>query len=286
MFRKLLKQEWKATWKIMVLLTGGLIVLFLLGHCGLHLYNCQKSWPTDSIRLLVENILQYLYWGLGLLLVSYLAAIPLLLAWRFYQNKFTDQGYLTFTLPVKPTQLYWSHAVNTMLWSAISLLTVSVLLFLTDLLVNQPPTASLSLPGWTQIPSYLSLSYEELQNIEYSVVWKTLLYIALPASISLSWSSVSLPVTCVTLGTTLSRRYKLLAAIGFLYVLAVVMILLALALFWPLLYAFAALISPDGISFAPFLCAYWACMNLSPLSVSLWGYWLSLRRMKKKLNLN
>ena len=39
---------------------------------------------------------------------------------QFYRNLMTDEGYLTFTLPVKTSEILWSKLITAMLWTIIS----------------------------------------------------------------------------------------------------------------------------------------------------------------------
>ena len=49
---------------------------------------------------------------------------------RFYKNFYTDEGYLTFTLPVKRGTLLMSKTLNAMIWTVLSSLVMFFCFFI------------------------------------------------------------------------------------------------------------------------------------------------------------
>ena len=45
---------------------------------------------------------------------------------HFYRNLMTDEGYLTFTLPVKTSEILWSKLITAMLWTIISVVVIGL----------------------------------------------------------------------------------------------------------------------------------------------------------------
>ena len=129
MFSKLLKHEWKANWGLMSVLALAVIGAALVGTIALRVLVNYGDKIAES-----ESFLFLLLFPLGMLvfvsfiaLAIYAAAVSFVMMFRFYKNKFTDEGYLTFTLPVKTSQIFLSSALNMLIWMVISVVLVVVL---------------------------------------------------------------------------------------------------------------------------------------------------------------
>lgn len=117
MLKKLLKQEWKASAK--VLLPINLIIVgFTIIGCIL------LSTPLfQSKRTLPLAVFLLMFYVLSLLALCLVVSIYVLV--RFYKNLFTAEGYLMFTLPATSDQLLHSKLLIGLLWTIInSLLTL------------------------------------------------------------------------------------------------------------------------------------------------------------------
>ncbi|MEG0793197.1 MAG: hypothetical protein RR399_05170 [Lachnospiraceae bacterium] len=113
MLRKLIKNELISTWKTMVLLHVILLIAAFIGR-----WTLLELFRYRSPRVLL--ILLLLASAVTLIFVSF--ATMFFIAFRFYSNLFSDQGYLMFTLPVTPTQLLISKFVSGSLWILMDML--------------------------------------------------------------------------------------------------------------------------------------------------------------------
>lgn len=121
MLGKLLKHEWIATirkYAMFYLVLG--IMTVLAG--GIH------AIPADNF---VFNM------GEGLILVLYVITVLAVVfcstgmaVVRFYKNMVTDEGYLTFTLPVKVEELVLSKFIVAFVWQIITVVLCTASLFL------------------------------------------------------------------------------------------------------------------------------------------------------------
>ena len=127
MFRKLLKYEWKANAKLFWILSAAALGVAVLGGIVLRvaLHIGANSDSNVTTALVLPGML-LLVGFCALAVVGYAAAVEIINLVRFYKNKFTDEGYLTFTLPVTARDLYLSSFVNILLWMAISLVVVVI----------------------------------------------------------------------------------------------------------------------------------------------------------------
>lgn len=110
MFLKLLKQDFRATARLMMPVYAAAILLALFNRLSLALQNGR-----------VESHFLYVFTQLAsVLFVLTMAAIVVmsfvLMIWRFHKNYMTDEGYLMFTLPVNTTELILSKLTIAIGW--------------------------------------------------------------------------------------------------------------------------------------------------------------------------
>lgn len=118
MFVKLLKQEWRATSKLLGIMSLAVLGVGVLEAVILRMMVANQDIGAASIA--VNSTLSSLMLFLSLAIVAYVIGVQILLIVRFYKNKFTDEGYLTFTLPVTCHQIFLSSLVNMVIWTVIS----------------------------------------------------------------------------------------------------------------------------------------------------------------------
>ena len=131
MLGKLLKHEWKSTWKVGCLMMIGLVLVTFFGWLSFQApmwqsvannsrYNRISVWDLMSFGTLFLYII---------LLIGINYGIIIYMAVHFYQTMYTDQGYLTHTLPVSKHQLLASKILNSGFWMMIVLLGMYLSLF-------------------------------------------------------------------------------------------------------------------------------------------------------------
>lgn len=120
MLGKLIKHEFKATSRIFLLFYSILVVFTLIGKLVL------ATGLTDNE--IINGFLLTIY---IVYIVALFIATTLYLIYRYYKNMFSDEGYLMFTLPVKPMTLFWSKLTTSFVWNLGTLiLTIASILFL------------------------------------------------------------------------------------------------------------------------------------------------------------
>jgi len=133
---------------------------------------------------------------------------------RFYKNFYTDEGYLTFTLPVKRSTLYLAKVVNALIWHALE--TVLLIVCLAICLLIIPPT---TVSGYLINPvAYRTIGwlirryFEVMGGMGVLYLFEALLLIVL-----MKWASIGLMHFCITAGCILAKKNKVLASIGIYY---------------------------------------------------------------------
>ncbi|MBE6973843.1 MAG: hypothetical protein E7440_08295 [Ruminococcaceae bacterium] len=279
MFGKLMKHEWRATAP-----TQGLLALASLGVGIL---------AGIILRLLFtygEEIPEILTASMGASIVFMLlavvicaAAMSILLMVRFYKHKFTDEGYLTFTLPVSSHQVFLSAALNNLIWLVISFLTV-ILSFAAFFLIGIAGVPEMD--AVLEVFDYYGMIFEDILpdgGKGYTVIYLLQMIVTLPYSIVIT-------MTCFTVGATIAKKHKILAAIGIYYALSwgssivssIVSVVLSLN-------SADLLASSDPEAYLQYMQNTVITTGIVTLvwqlALILGGYLLSTRLMSKKLNL-
>jgi len=124
MLKKLLKHEWRGLWKIPLLLLG----ILLIGTLALGFSFALPIWDDDWIGFgfsIIGTLLVYYALVVGVPL-----GINIYLVVRYYKSMFTDEGYLTHTLPATSHQLLISKSVVIGAWNLISGAAVGISVFI------------------------------------------------------------------------------------------------------------------------------------------------------------
>lgn len=115
MLRKLTKHEFKATSRYILPLYLILLALTLLNKIMLSLDIFKGVLKYVSYMMLIV-------YSFSLVAVA-IVTLVIMIA-RFYKNLVTDEGYLTFTLPVKTNQIINSKMIIAILWTLASVLLI------------------------------------------------------------------------------------------------------------------------------------------------------------------
>lgn len=276
MFAKLLKYEWKATGGLLGILSGAALGVGLAGGFSFRsLIVASQSIGDDSANALVMAPLAFFLMFAFLALVVYAFAVQIILLSRFYKSRFTDEGYLTFTLPVSTWQNYLSALSNILIWSVISGLVVTVSVVIIILLgASGVPVldGAQVMEGFTE--SYQAAFVEE-GYAKYMAV--SLLYNFVSV-----FSAPVLLMTCITLGAVLAKKHKVLAAIGVYYAISMAIGMISSV-------SSAVMLAGDtGILMSEYYAAATAAAGwqiLVQIAVCVGGSILSVWLMDKKLNL-
>lgn len=145
MFGKLIKAEWRASRRVVgllclaVLLAG--LVLGGIG-CGLFLGETHNWHMHGTVELLLVLLTAA---AMMTMAIAWAASVFYAL-WRFYKSRFTEEGYLTFTLPVNGHQLMLSSILASIL-EILAVILATVAATLLGLGIS-----ALGLP-WNEVPA-------------------------------------------------------------------------------------------------------------------------------------
>lgn len=196
MFTKLLKHEFRAVRKSLWPLSIAALLSSVVGYIIMLIATSNIEIEDNAI---LESLATVLQGGIYVFLVVYAIGSSISLYVRFYRTKFTDEGYLTFTLPASTHQILLSSILNMVIWFAI----VAVVLAVCIVLLISPLVVELN----NELDFSNLFSYIEAPPIGVIFV-STLQFIC-----SMCYGLI-LPLLAITIGSLFAKKHKLLAAFG------------------------------------------------------------------------
>lgn len=266
MFGKLIKAEWRASRRVVgllclaVLLAG--LVLGGIG-CGLFLgetYNWHMHGTVELLLVLLTAA------AMMTMAIAWAASVFYAL-WRFYKSRFTEEGYLTFTLPVNGHQLMLSSILASILEIlAVILATVAATLL-------GMGVCALGLP-WNEVPAdFWPKAWEQLGE-----AWSEFARhgdIAVQAALMMLLGALSRLIVlmlAVTIGGMAAKKHPVLTALLAYCGIGFVQMLISLTVLA------SGLVQTSGLTVG--------IMNAMSLVTILGGYFLMYFLTTRKLNLN
>ena len=207
---------------------------------------------------------------------------------RFYVNLYTDEGYLTFTLPAKRKDILFSKTLTTVIFMSAN--TAALFLSVLWIIAVAIPTAEgqflINFEPWRQLAEFLVKVI-----IPGFKVWFFVYIIEIVALVALGiFYSTALIQFCFTLGATVVKKAKLL--VGILVYVAVTNIISSMG---QTVYYFSMFSTMSGItvivggmSETAIIVAVAALLLLLNIACALFGclfYYLTRNVLERKLNL-
>ena len=124
MLRKVLKYDLGAIWKIWLILSATSVALGAVGGVCMRLVEN----PELNFAFFPIVILGLILSFIGI--IAYIVITSILIIVRYYNNFFTDEAYLTFTLPVKRSTLFDAKILTAFIFNTASALVFTVSLCL------------------------------------------------------------------------------------------------------------------------------------------------------------
>ena len=272
MFAKLLKHEFKATAGMLGILCAACLGFGLLGGGAIrYLAWAEETGPRNDDGLL--TILSVLICVTAVIVIAACSIILLLLLVnRFYKSRFTDEGYLTFTLPVTTHQNLLSSLANTAIGMVIMFFVVCAAIAVW-LMIGFSGIEGFYEKLWEVFPRL----WEEFLRVCEQMPWKYVGMFLLNILCGFACELVVLMLS-VTIGSILAKKHKILAAVGAYYAIHV-----AISMVTSAMLAMQAFSGSDDASM--FLRFYNGTAVLMAV-ISVAGYFLMYFLVDRKLNLN
>ena len=277
MLSRLIRHEWRETWRIPVI--SFLVILFLTLVCFICFRQMEPPADENSV-----NAGAFVIMMLYCLIISCISTVvTIYIAIRFYRNLYTDEGYLMHTLPVTPRQLILAKLLVAALWVfVLSLLALWAICCI--LLFGLPAMAlvdmSVIIPALTEyFPQIFGMG----------PVAFLLFYVLL--SLVSAFSSVLVAYAAISLGQLFSKHKvmaSILCYIGFTMLIQTVSTLLMTPSLTRLV------LSPDMVNTASGIPSYFGAYMREILLISMAGsvicavisYILTEYIMRRQLNLD
>ena len=226
MLGKLIKHEWKSTYKVGCIMLFATLVITFFGWMAFQSpmwQNMESSRYRASIldALSIVTIIMYAF-----MLVGVMYGILIYLGVHFYRTMYTDQGYLTHTLPVTKHQLLGSKILVSGLWIMFISLAIflSVVILISSLITAVMPAGYSLMEAWGEIFGALGEWSEWFRNeLDFNFV-RTLAVFLFSAVIS-PFTMVMVLFGSISVGQFFTRFRVLMAIVCYIGILIIQSIL-------------------------------------------------------------
>ena len=277
MFSKLFKYDFRSVKRIglPVLLIGWGVIA--LSTAGMALFSWMLGAFHGEFELAMASIGLVLTMMMGVMVLYGVAfAIPIAIYVDFYKTLITDQGYLTFTLPVKASHILLSKLLNGFIWTVLSMLT-SYGGFLGIVF-----GAGLGFGGAEEMGSMLEGMYLVFTLGGEEGIFSSILMFLL--AIVYMVNSLLLIFMAIFFGSVIAKKNKLFAAVGCVFgVNFIYSMVVSVAMIMILVFSSAIGAVVDNMSVVLNLSLGIGTVLLAGLCVLF--YFLTKHMMERKLNL-
>ena len=249
MFKKCLKYDFRAFGKIWLLAAAVVLAIAILGSVGLGSFAFSFAEMVAITPEATPDLWFFTQLFIGLLslfaifssAVVFILGTELAICLRYYNHLFTDQGYLTFTLPVKRSTLFWSKTVSGYTFMIGSIVMYGVAFIATALGVG----GGVLIAAFKALMQEYGMTFFELvrmiltdlfTELTLRMIWDGIIYViekigainilraafvgilVLLYGLASTFTSLMLSYSCITLGATMFRKLKLLSVLITYYI--------------------------------------------------------------------
>ncbi len=202
MLKKLLKYDLSTVLKYWWIIAATSLVMSAVGGFAISVLVMNDDPPTIIILMSVLAILTTMLTYSALTLLS-----SVFIYIRFYKHFFSDEGYLTFTLPVKLSQLLNSKLITAFLTQAATVVVVflGIGIMLCVGLATVPEF-------WKELSWVLNEFLSEFGGYATVYIIEFILMLAV-----MGIAGILFIFICITFGAIIAKKFKALAAIGIYY---------------------------------------------------------------------
>lgn len=217
MLGKLIKHDFRSLSRILLPTQIAVLGATILATLGF-VFNYRIGYSNLNENGLVQ-LLQLITGFLSVVMVLAIIASAVLVAFiifqRFYKNLMCSEGYLTLTLPVSTSEILWSKLITAMLWTIIS----SVVIFISINIFVMFGTAENGIVN-TEVYKQIGYALHEVDRvIGARIIWPILEF-ALLMLIGTAYSILQVYLALI-IGGMVSQKHKILASIGFYFVIQI-----------------------------------------------------------------
>ena len=210
MLRKVLKYDLGSIWKIWLILSVTSVALGAIGGVCMRLVED----PELNFAFFPIVILGLILSFIGI--IAYIVITSILIIVRYYNNFFTDEAYLTFTLPVKRSTLFDAKILTAFIFNTASALVFTVSLCLMLLIWPGADGSPMLFYFVQDIKDTLDIFSHMVDNkiVVWAIAYSVAFVILMLASFIYSTMAT---FACITFGGTVAKKHKILMSIAVYY---------------------------------------------------------------------
>lgn len=223
MFAKLLKHEWRATKGVLallcvIILISGLTVGLSMRSLALAdgndvVVSSGEMYVTGEDEMQILEILCVILAMAGMFAIGFccVGAVFVFLS-RFYKRCFTDEGYLTFTLPVNSHQILLSGIANTVLGMIVVMVVAVVGIgIIFGLFMTAIPQEIIWADVWVSLKEVMAQIMESLHKNAGEFLMLGV------SGIAGAFASLIEVMLAITIGALIAKKHKIIAAVAVYY---------------------------------------------------------------------
>lgn len=224
MLGKLLKHEWKRTWKVGGMMLLGLVLVSFFGWLSFQAPLWQSM--SDSSRYTGATVWDLLSFGILFMYIIMLIGLNygmlIYMGVNFYKTMYTDEGYLTHTLPVSKHQILVSKILNSGLWVLLMAAGVflSVMVLMASMVGAFMPEGYSWAEVWSMIEpelGYVNDMFREVFGMSMNGYFAMLLLVSLISP----FCSMTILFGAISMGQLFSKHRVLMAIVSYVGIMIV-----------------------------------------------------------------
>lgn len=285
MLGKLFKYEWRTVSKMGLLMLAAIGIVTLLGVIGfaLPMSNMETNYAysdEDSIGVILNTLVAMVTIMVYIVtLMGVVYGMMIYLGVHFYKTMYSDEGYLTMTLPVTPRQLIISKVLNGSIWYGIvcAAMGISVIVLMTAMMFFMGNAMDVS----ADMQKEMSVFFQELWEafgieVVHMIVSVLLMLIITPVS------GIMMLFGAITIGQLASKYRALMGVLAYFGISTVSTVVSYIISFILNIGSFAVASATDGI---PSMTASYDAAVITYAIMAVVFYFVSLHILSKKLNM-
>lgn len=277
MLGKLLKHEWRGTYKVCLGLNFIMLVITLAGGISFRAPMWQGYNGGQFSALDITSVLMIMLYVVAVIGIMW--GILIYLGIYFYRSMYSDQGYLTHTLPVNPHLIMISKILISSFWYIFTMLVlgVSIMLFM-GLIIS---SAGYEGGVWRFLMDYKE---EILRNFELAVGVRADRYLAFSVTMGVAgaFTGVVTLFGAITLGQLFSRHRVIMSLVSYFVINFIIQIVAGIAILpFALQEARNIVLGKMG----PYMVSAYPASLLVSMLVAAAMYFCSIYIIKRRLNL-
>ena len=288
MFSKLMKYDMKSGWRTWWIVSLVVAVATIISGPVVRFCAEYQERDWDSVFPIYSSIMFFVGFAYIMIvaLSQYGLYIPLFI--KFYKHLYTDEGYLTFTLPAKRSTILLSKTLSTCIYGTMYFVVMGLSWAFLALVVIPPEEQGqfFNTIFYTDLFELLKEGFE----LGYGGWIIAFAIEALLVAAGAWFFNIALVQFCITMGSVIAKKHKLLASVGIYFgTTAVISILSRILTFCVQIFLAGGTIevlsnlTETSALWAVFLAIFGVIAAFATLGLAI--YFTTLNLLERKLNL-